>query len=110
MTEPTISSVLNFSTLKALREAQTNVEGIHTLALAGVEALTKHPIQSLKPHEIANLVRRLAEFKMTAALSAPEVVAAIKVQIAVLNRELTSAETMAIVAKLIPDALTVKLR
>ena len=109
MRKPAEADIIEFDIAKALRTAEANLNQIHQHAMTGVRELCAFSIQNLKPDELADLVRRLAEFKLTAALSSPGVVAAVTAEAKAIGRDLTSDETKAIVARIAPAAFSVKL-
>lgn len=94
---------------KALREARGNLQDIHRRASEALGKLSDVSIAGLGPEELKKVVERYAEIKLMAALSSPEVVAAVEAEIAVRGRDLTPEEKSTILARVAPASLKVSL-
>lgn len=95
---------------KALREARGNLQDIHRRASDALSKLSDVSIAALGPDELKKVVERYAEIKLMAALSSPEVVAAVEAEIAARGRDLTPEEKSTILARVAPASLKVSLQ
>jgi len=100
----------SFEAERSLREARGNLQDIHRRASEALSKLSDVSVAGLGPDELKKVVERYAEIKLMAALSSPQVVAAVEAEIATLGRDLTPEEKSAILARVAPESLKVSLQ
>ncbi|MFT3673539.1 hypothetical protein [Aestuariivirga sp.] len=110
--DPNLKSadVLSFGVAKAMKAASGNLAEIHALTLEGLRQIEGFSVRSLNAEQLLNLVERFAEFKLVAALTAPDVIAATQAEAKRLGRELTTKETMELLQGLNARAFDVTLK
>ena len=103
------ADIRNLVMERALREARGNLKEVHAAAQTALDKLSEVSLVGLSADELVTVVERFSEVKMMVALSSPEVVEQLQVQMAAMGRELTAEEKAMILAGVAPNSLRVSL-
>jgi hypothetical protein len=102
-------SVIDFSAHRYLKNGTADLRGIYAEAVSQIEQLRSVNLLELPARARSKLIKDMARFKMIAAVSSPQVDAALEIFCSTHNRATTEQELIEIAQRCHPNLFSVSL-